>query len=119
MVAAMNGLTLSKVAFGAYAEPKKQAEAMRNKSFKIALVASDCLLLGKLTQCSCSSTLCQWPDIQRHMQQQVPIQQLYLCTGAGQLCCGSYRVPASAAERPSTNQHIYMCSYAELLPPLC
>jgi hypothetical protein len=34
------------VAFGAYAEPRKQLEARNANFFKIALVASDCLLLG-------------------------------------------------------------------------
>ncbi|KAF8068383.1 CMP-sialic acid transporter 2 [Scenedesmus sp. PABB004] len=36
----------AQVAFGAYAEPRKQAEKIKSNAFKIALVASDCLLLG-------------------------------------------------------------------------
>eukprot|EP00879_Flechtneria_rotunda_P016057 GHRR01016795.1.p1 GENE.GHRR01016795.1~~GHRR01016795.1.p1 ORF type:complete len:226 (+),score=45.46 GHRR01016795.1:786-1463(+) len=35
-----------KVAFGAYAEPRQRAEKVRRNTLKIALVASDCLLLG-------------------------------------------------------------------------
>jgi hypothetical protein len=35
------------VAFGAYAEPIQQKEKIKNNTFKIALVASDCLLLGE------------------------------------------------------------------------
>jgi hypothetical protein len=36
------------VAFGAYAEPLKHAEQARQQTFKVALVAADCLLLGEL-----------------------------------------------------------------------
>jgi hypothetical protein len=35
------------VAFGAYAEPLKQKQLARASMFKVALVASDCLLLGE------------------------------------------------------------------------
>jgi hypothetical protein len=31
----------------AFEEPRKHAEKIKNNTFKIALVASDCLLLGK------------------------------------------------------------------------
>eukprot|EP00877_Chromochloris_zofingiensis_P012402 jgi/Chrzof1/7415/Cz02g22130.t1 len=34
------------VAFGAYAEPKKQQEKIKSSTIKVALVAADCILLG-------------------------------------------------------------------------
>lgn len=38
---------MSQVAFGAYAEPLQKKEKIKSNTFKIALVASDCLLLGE------------------------------------------------------------------------
>lgn len=39
--------TLLQVQFGAYAEPRAHAEKVKSSTFKVALVASDCLLLGE------------------------------------------------------------------------
>lgn len=46
------------VAFGAYEEPLKKQAAKKSHTFKIALVASDCLLLGG----SCSVNYCMCSD---------------------------------------------------------
>jgi hypothetical protein len=42
------------VAFGAYAEPLQKKEKFKSNTFKIALVASDCMLLGEQMSSGCS-----------------------------------------------------------------
>lgn len=44
------------VAFGAYAEPKKQQEKIKSSTIKVALVAADCILLGR---CDMQTAHCQ------------------------------------------------------------
>lgn len=65
-----HAMTCVQVAFGAYAEPKKQAEAMRNKTFKIALVASDCLLLGEPPD-RCAANSAAWAPAVTQGEQQL------------------------------------------------